>query len=226
MNLKSAPVHTSLLSDSCCLWQAEPEQARSRGYAGSCVPCFDYGPGGALSGAFGDWARSHEHWMGRPHLESYWRLTGGQAGRQVHPCIMMCAEHLLAKMGSCCVTRAVCCLDAPPQQAQQSLSSGSSVTEGVCRGGAGEGLNVSNSVVGSALPTASPAGMARQVAALPGIGQQVNTRPHYLLSSCRVSRPDAAGGSLHRPHGHTATSIILLDTLLQALRVWCSWWPP
>ena len=75
---------TPASSHPCCLWQAEPEHAASRGYAGSCAPCFDFGPGGALSGAFGDWARSHEHWMGRPHLESYWRLTGRQAGLSLH----------------------------------------------------------------------------------------------------------------------------------------------
>ena len=90
-----------------------------------------------MSGAFGDWARSHEHWMGRTHLEAYWRLTGRQAGRQVYPCIMMCADQLLAKVGSCYVTGAVCCLDTPSQHAQHSLFSGSSYNEGVCRGGAG-----------------------------------------------------------------------------------------
>ena len=47
--------------------------------------------------------------MGRPHLEAYWRLTGRQAGRHVYTCILMRAEHLLAKMGSCYVTGVVWC---------------------------------------------------------------------------------------------------------------------
>ena len=57
---------------------------------------------------------------------------------------MMCAEQLLAKTGSCYATVAVCCLLAQLQQGQQRLSSGLSVIQGVCRGGAGWGLNVSN----------------------------------------------------------------------------------